>query len=550
MQSTAPVRQLLRLATAGSVDDGKSTLIGRLLHDTGSLPDDQLAAVTDESGELDLAAVTDGLRAEAEQGITIDVAYRYFSTEGRDYILADTPGHERYTRNMFTGTSTADVSIILVDARAGVVRQTRRHAMIAQLLGVRHVIAAVNKMDLVGLDPRRFEEVREQLRVLAERVGIPDLLVIPVVAKDGDNIVRRSDRTPWYDGPILLEQLEAVEPVEEAERSPDVRLPVQQVIRLPGGGRRYTGRLASGTLNVGDVVTVLPEGAAATVLGIDVLGEASESVVAPRSLAVELSEGLDIGRGDLIAGGSSLPVAAREIVSVVCWMGEKPLREGSRLLLKHTTRWVLAQVAEIRHRLDPEELTRVPNPEHLTLNDIGEAVLRLAGDVVVDPYQQNRETGSFILVDELGNDTVGAGCVIEGRAVSAERRPESNWTQPVAPGPGTAGVLWSFGPRAVESAARAAGEIVESGGQAYALDARAQREGLSSDLSGSAADAAEHRRRVAYLALVLADAGVTAVVADPEGQAADLDQARALAELAGKRLDVLDGTDEPDSVVA
>ncbi|MGL6235806.1 MAG: GTP-binding protein [Segniliparus sp.] len=541
MQSTAPVRQLLRLATAGSVDDGKSTLIGRLLHDTGSLPDDQLAAVTDESGELDLAAVTDGLRAEAEQGITIDVAYRYFSTEDRDYILADTPGHERYTRNMFTGTSTADVSVILVDARVGVVRQTRRHAMITQLLGVRHVIAAVNKMDLVGLDPHRFEEVREQLRVLAERLGIPDLLVIPVVAKDGDNIVRRSERTPWYDGPILLEQLEAVEPAEEAERSPDVRLPVQQVIRLPGGGRRYAGRLASGTLSVGDVVTVLPEGASATVLAIDLLGEESDRAVAPRSLAVELSEDLDVGRGDLIAGGASLPVAARELVAVVCWMGEEPLREGSRMLVKHTARWVLAQVAEIRHRLDPEELTQVPNPEYLALNDIGEVVLRLSGDAVVDPYQQNRETGSFILVDELSNDTVGAGCVIEGRAAPSGRQSEASWAQPVAPSPSASNVLWAFGPSAVESAARAARDLAESGERAYVLDVRAQRASLSSDLSGSATEEAEHRRRVAYLALVLADAGVTAVVADPQGREADLGQARALSDLAGKRLDVLGG---------
>ncbi|EFV12098.2 sulfate adenylyltransferase, large subunit [Segniliparus rugosus ATCC BAA-974] len=518
------------------MDDGKSTLIGRLLHDTGSLPEDQLAAVTGESGEIDLAAVTDGLRAEAEQGITIDVAYRYFSTEGRDYILADTPGHERYTRNMFTGTSTVDVSIILVDARVGVVRQTRRHAMIARLLGVRHVIAAVNKMDLVGLDSGRFEEVRGQLRDLAERIGIPDLLVIPVVAKDGDNIVRRSDRTPWYDGPILLERLESVEPSEEAELSPDVRLPVQQVIRLPGGGRRYAGKLASGTLSVGDVVTVLPEGASATVLAIDVLGEPSEKVVAPRSLAVELSEDLDVGRGDLIAGGASLPTASRELVAVVCWMGEEPLREGSRLLLKHSTRWALAQVAEIRHRLDAEELTQVPNPEQLGLNDIGEVVLRLANDVVVDPYQQNRETGSFILVDELGNDTVGAGCVIEGRAASSERRAEARWAQPAAPSLSSAGVRWAFGPGAAEAAARAA---AESG--AYALDVRAQFDGLSSDLTGSAVDAAEHRRRVAYVALVLADAGVAAVVADPDGQEADLEQVRALADLAGKRLDVLSG---------
>ncbi|ADG99118.1 sulfate adenylyltransferase, large subunit [Segniliparus rotundus DSM 44985] len=542
MQSTAPVRQLLRLATAGSVDDGKSTLIGRLLHDTGSLPEDQLAAVTAESGEIDLAAVTDGLRAEAEQGITIDVAYRYFSTEDRDYILADTPGHERYTRNMFTGTSTADVSVILVDARAGVVRQTRRHAVIAHLLGVRHVIAAVNKMDLVGLDSRRFDEVRDQLHDLAERIGIPDLLVIPVVAKDGDNIVRRSERTPWYDGPILLERLESVEPSEGAGRSPDVRLPVQQVIRPPGGGRRYAGRLASGTLQVGDVVTVLPEGACATVRAIDVLGEPSERVVAPRSLAVELSEDLDVGRGDLIAGGPNAPLAVRELVAVVCWMGEEPLREGARLLVKHTARWVLAQVAQIRHRLDAEELVQEPHPGELRLNDIGEVVLRLAGDVVVDPYQQNRETGSFILVDELSNETVGAGCVTEGRpaASGAQTRAPALWAPPVRPAAAPAArVLWAFGADAALSAARAADTLAASGQPAYALDVRAQLQGLSSDLPGSATDLAEHRRRVAYVALVLADAGVVPVVADPDGQERDLEPLRGLASLAGKRLDVL-----------
>jgi bifunctional enzyme CysN/CysC len=387
---TAVTRQLLRIATAGSVDDGKSTLIGRLLHDTDSLPLDHLEAVTDEEGVADLAALSDGLRAEREQGITIDVAYRFFSTQTRSYILADTPGHERYTRNMFTGASNAHVAILLVDARAGVLRQTRRHARIAKLLGIKHFVAAVNKIDLIDFDQAGFAAVEDELRQLAARLGGVDITEIPIAAKHGDNVVHRSDRTPWYGGPTLLEYLEGVElgaPQAEPSR---LRLPVQWVSRPTAEvRRRYTGRLASGTLSVGDPVLSLPAGTRSRVTVLDTLDDDRTTGVAPLSVSIELADDIDVGRGDVLVSGAddaALPVLARELDATVCWFVDSPLRAGDRLALKQTSKSVRATVQELHSRLDPETLDELDGPVELALNDIGTITLRTSSVVIADSY--------------------------------------------------------------------------------------------------------------------------------------------------------------------
>jgi len=423
-------RQLLRIATAGSVDDGKSTLIGRLLHDTDSLPLDHLEAVTDDEGVADLAALSDGLRAEREQGITIDVAYRFFSTDTRSYILADTPGHERYTRNMFTGASNAHVAILLVDARAGVLRQTRRHARIAKLLGIKHFVATVNKIDLVDFDQVKFAEVEDQLRQLAARLGGVDITVIPIAAKHGDNVVHRSERTPWYGGPTLLQYLESVELAAPQAESSRLRLPVQWVSRPTANvRRRYTGRLAAGTLRVGDEVVSLPAGTRSTVTALDTLDDDRTTAVAPLSISIELADDIDVGRGDVLVSGADdavLPVPARELDATVCWFVDSPLRAGDRLALKQTTKTVRATVQELLSRLDPETLDELDGPVELALNDIGTVTLRTSSIVIADSYTDNRTSGAFILIDETTNDTVGAGTIIEAREVKPGTHPRTD----------------------------------------------------------------------------------------------------------------------------
>ena len=414
-------RELLRLATAGSVDDGKSTLIGRLLLDTKLLLSDQLEAVSRRGGTPDLAAITDGLRAEREQGITIDVAYRYFATPRRTFILADTPGHERYTRNMFTGASTADLVIVLIDARSGVVVQTRRHAQIASLLRVRHVVVAVNKMDLVGFSRERFEEVAADARQLGRALGLPDMQVVPISALDGDNVVDRSARTPWYEQKSLLEILETVDVSadRDLERS-HLRLPIQWVARPKEGARRvYTGQLAAGSLKAGDEIVVAPAGTTAIVASVDTLDPDRDRAVPPMSVGVTLTADIDVGRGDVLVAPDNQPPAARELDATICWMAEGSLAPGRRYALKHTTRTVRATVQEIIDRWDPETLEVFTQPTHLGLNDIGRVSLRTSTPVLADPYRQNSETGAFILIDEYTNETVGAGIIRHAREVHA-----------------------------------------------------------------------------------------------------------------------------------
>jgi sulfate adenylyltransferase large subunit len=424
---------LLRFTTAGSVDDGKSTLIGRLLYDTKQVFEDQLDHVAQASerrggeGALDLALLTDGLRAEREQGITIDVAYRYFATPKRRFIIADCPGHQQYTRNMVTGASTADLSVILLDARKGVLEQSKRHAFISALLGIPHLVVAVNKMDLVDHSRERFEELVGEFGGFAEKLnGIGtgtgmgrDIAYIPMSALNGDNVVDRSERMDWYEGPTLLELLEDVEVAYDHPYDRPARFPVQWVIR-PSTNRSpptrdyrgYAGQMASGALRAGEEIVVLPTGQRTTIAAIDTYdGELTEAL-APMSVTLRLSDEIDISRGETICRPEQEPTVARELEADVCWMTDQPLRPGGRYIVKHTTREVTAIVDELRDHVDVHTLERAGAPRELALNDIGRVRLRTNAPLVFDPYDQNRRTGSFILIDEASNNTVGAGLVV------------------------------------------------------------------------------------------------------------------------------------------
>jgi sulfate adenylyltransferase large subunit len=402
---------LLRLVTCGSVDDGKSTLIGRLLYDTKQIFVDQMEHIEEASrrrghATVDLALLTDGLRAEREQGITIDVAYRSFVTPRRRFQLADAPGHVQYTRNMVTGASTADVAVILVDARNGVVEQTRRHAYITTILRVPHITVAVNKMDLVDWSQERFDEIAHDL----ESLGLADLHVIPISALTGDNVVEAGENLPWYDGPSLLDHLETLE--IESDRNLELRrFPVQWVIRPNSADhpdfRGYAGTVAGGIWRVGDDVVVLPSGLRSRVDAID-----NDVAVPGESVTIQLADDIDVSRGDLLADPDNPPTVAREVEARICWMSERPLEQRAKLAIKHTTRTVRAIVDEIVSVVDIHTLQDQPGAERLELNDIGVVRLRLSEPLAVDPYAESRETGAFILIDEATNDTVAAGMVL------------------------------------------------------------------------------------------------------------------------------------------
>jgi len=426
---------LLRLATAGSVDDGKSTLVGRLLHDTKSVLADQLDALERVSrnrglAHADLALLTDGLRAEREQGITIDVAYRYFATAERSFILADCPGHVQYTRNTVTGTSTADAVILLVDARKGVLVQTRRHMAVAALLRVPHVIVAVNKIDLVGFDEGVYAEVAADLVVVASDLGLPDLRIIPVSALDGDNVVDRSLRTEWYDGPSLLEILETL-PVADEPGEEQFRFPVQLTLRPQEAARDaahreyrgYAGQIASGVVRLGDEVVVLPGGRRTTIAAIDTADGELVEAFAPRSVTLRLRDDIDVARGDLIADAFSAPEPTRDLVATVCWLSDVPLGKHSRMLLKHTTRTTRAIVSAVDGVLDLDAVRIVP-AQDLGLNDIGRLRIRTAEPIVAEPYARHRRTGAFLLIDAQSGQTLAAGMVgdpLAGEADQAEQ---------------------------------------------------------------------------------------------------------------------------------
>ena len=408
--------QPLRFATAGSVDDGKSTLIGRLLYDARAILEDQLAAIVRASsrrghGGLDLSLLTDGLEAEREQGITIDVAYRYFATPRRKFILADSPGHEHYTRNMVTGASTADVALLLIDARKGVLPQTRRHAYLAHLLGIRHVFVAVNKMDLVGYRRAAFDAIRDEFMRFAAPLAIPDLRFFPISALAGDMVVERGDHLAWHDGPPLLQALETVPVQDEAAVLP-ARFAVQLVLRdEAGGSRRYAGRLASGALRPGDAVVVLPAGRRTTVRDILGFEGPRAAAVAGDSIALTLADEVDLARGDLLAAAGDPPRAARTLEAAVCWLDVEPLRPEGRYLLKHATRTVTARVGAVTHRLDVQTLQPAPVAGPIGMNDVARLRLDLQQPIAADNYAGNRETGAFVLIDPVTHRTVAAGLI-------------------------------------------------------------------------------------------------------------------------------------------
>jgi bifunctional enzyme CysN/CysC len=411
---------LLRFATAGSVDDGKSTLIGRLLYDSKAIFEDQLEAVERTSRDkgfeyTNLALLTDGLRAEREQGITIDVAYRYFATPRRKFIIADTPGHIQYTRNMVTGASNADLALVLVDARNGLVEQTRRHAFLVSLLRVPHLVLCVNKMDLVGYDQAVYNKIHEDFVGFATKLNIPDLEVIPISALEGDNVVDRSPSMPWYDGPSLLHHLENVH-VASDRNLVDVRLPVQYVIRPHSNDyhdyRGYAGQVVGGVLKPGDEVMVLPSGLTSRVTRIDTADGPIDEAYPPMSVTVQLADDLDISRGDMICRPHNAPHAAQNVDAMVSWMVDMPLQPGQRILVKHTTRTAKAIVKDLHYRLDVNTLHRDETAGQLGLNEIGRIDLRVAQPLFVDEYSRNRWTGGFILIDEATNVTVGAGMIV------------------------------------------------------------------------------------------------------------------------------------------
>ena len=532
----------LRFSTCGSVDDGKSTLIGRLLHDCKAAFQDQLAAakrlttnasVSAAGEEIDFSLLTDGLAAEREQGITIDVAYRYFSTPRRKFIIADTPGHEQYTRNMATGCSTANLALILIDARKGVLTQTRRHAFIASLLGIRHCVVCVNKMDLVDYSQEVFDEIVNDFSDFATRLTIPDLEFVPLSALKGDNVVDKSERMPWYQGKPLLRLLEDVHTASDRNLI-DLRYPVQYVIRPDLDYRGYAGSVVSGIVRKGDEVMVLPSRKKTRIARIDSFDGELEEAFPPMAVTLCLEDELDVSRGDMIVHPRNQPHVTRHFEAMVVWLGEQRLRVGGTYWLKHTTQSVRVKVESLRYVVDVNTLSRDREADHLELNGIGRVVISAVRPLYVDAYRDNRGTGSFVLIDQLSNATLGAGMLIE-------RQPEDELPSAVAEWHEAAGAS-SMGP-VLDSDRVTAEERVERLGQkpvtlwltglpasgkrevAYALerllfdasylanvlDGRAVRGGLSHDLGFSPGDRAEHLRRVSALAKTLNDAGLITV---------------------------------------
>ncbi len=519
---------LLRLATAGSVDDGKSTLIGRLLFDSKAVMEDQLEAVERTSKErghdyTDLALVTDGLRSEREQGITIDVAYRYFATAKRKFIIADTPGHIQYTRNMVTGTSTAQLVIVLVDARHGLLEQSRRHAFLASLLGVQHIVLAVNKMDLIDWDRERFEWIRDEFHAFAARLDIQDVTTIPISALNGDNVVTKSDKAPWYDGPPLLSHLEDVY-IAGDRNLVDVRFPVQYVIRPQtldhADHRSYAGTVASGVLRPGDEVVVLPSGKSSRITVIDGPTGPVQEAFPPMAVSISLADDIDISRGDMLARPQNQPTATSEFDATVCWMAdEAALEPGRDYVIKHTTRTTRARVIGLDYRLDVNTLHRDKSATALKLNELGRITLRTQVPLLLDEYVRNSSTGSFILIDPDTNVTVAAGMVRDTAPASARSAsPNTVRHQSLV----TAGdrltkgrTLWFTGLSGSGKSSVAVlveQKLLEHGCPAYILDGDNLRHGLNADLGFSMADRAENLRRLAHIATLMADAGLTVLV--------------------------------------
>ncbi|WP_419763326.1 adenylyl-sulfate kinase [Dietzia kunjamensis] len=533
--------QLLRIATAGSVDDGKSTLIGRLLFDSKGIFEDQLASIEATSAKrgdeyTDLALLTDGLRSEREQGITIDVAYRYFSTPRRKFIIADTPGHVQYTRNMVTGASTADVAIILVDARKGVLEQTRRHAFLSALLGIPRLVVAVNKMDLVDYDEATFEAIRTEFTDFAAKLEVHDVTFVPLSALKGDNVVNRAvdstDSMPWYTGPALLDHLENVHIASDRNLT-DVRFPVQYVIRPQRADgldhRSFAGTVAGGIIKVDDDVVVMPSGRQSTVKAIWGPGGAElDEAAAPAAVTIALNDEIDIVRGEMIARPGNRPHQGTELEAMVCWFDDvTTLQRNKRYVVKHTTRDTKAIVTDMEYRLDVNTLHRDPDSTELELNEIGRIGLRTQTPLMYDPYRRNRDTGAFIMVDEITGNTVGAGMIIGPATTGSNVVWHAGAVQRGDRGQGR--TLWLTG-LSGSGKSTIASEVerllIESGHPAYILDGDNLRHGLNADLGFSAADRAENIRRTAEVAALFADAGVVVVCSLISPMRADRDAAR------------------------
>jgi bifunctional enzyme CysN/CysC len=536
---------LLRFATAGSVDDGKSTLIGRLLYDSKQVLTDQLAHVEQTSQRmghdfLDLSLLTDGLRAEREQGITIDVAYRYFATAQRRFIIADTPGHEQYTRNMVTGASTADLAIVLVDARKGVLAQSKRHAFISSLLGIPHVVVCVNKMDLVDFDEGVFDKIVEDFDRFAARLEMPDVTFIPISALLGDNVVERSEAMPWYQGPPLLYHLEHVH-IASDRNLIDVRFPVQWVIRPPSSSvtdyRAYAGQVAGGVIRPGDEVVVLPSGQHSTVAGIDTFDGPVEEAFPPMSVAIRLTEDIDVSRGSTIVRKQNQPTVSNSFECLLCWMSEQPLSQRRRYLVKHTTRSAMLGGVDVRYRIDVESLHRDEAADTLHLNDLARVHLRVSTPLVFDSYRRNRVTGSLIIVDEATNETVAAGVILDteveeaASATKTERSPNVRWQGSrmtrdrrwTTLGHGGATVWFTGLPGAGKSSVAAAVEerLIVAGQPSFVLDGDNLRHGLNGDLGFDEDARRENVRRTSHVAKLLAESGSIALVSLVSPYAAD-----------------------------
>ncbi|HEU4412774.1 MAG TPA: sulfate adenylyltransferase subunit CysN [Polyangiaceae bacterium] len=518
-------KSLLRFIACGSVDDGKSTLIGRLLYESKVLFEDQLAALEADSkrvgtrgGEIDYALLLDGLSAEREQGITIDVAYRFFSTDRRKFIVADTPGHEQHTRNMITGASTADLAVILLDARKGVLVQTRRHSYLAALIGIRRAVLAVNKMDLVGYSRDAFERIEAEYRAFARRVGLDDVVAIPLSGVRGDNVVAKSENTPWYEGPPLMEHLETV-PVDEARLAArPFRMPVQWVNRPDADFRGFAGTVAAGSVEPGQRVRALPSGRESRVARVVTADGDLGRAVANQSVTLTLADEIDVSRGDVLCAADAPAEVAERLRATLVWMHDAPARRGRSYLLKLGTKTATATILAIEHKVDVNTLEQAP-AEALGLNEIGVAELQLDRPVAFDPYRSNRDTGGFILIDRLTNGTVGAGMIERGLRGAGDVRWQATAVDKAARralnGHGSA-VVWLTGRSGAGKSTLA--DLLERrlharGLRTYLLDGDNVRHGLSRDLGFTPEDRAENVRRAAEVAKLMVDAGLVVIAA-------------------------------------
>ncbi len=545
-------KDLLRFLTAGSVDDGKSTLIGRLLYDSKLLYEDQLSALKRDSkrvgsvgGDIDYALLLDGLKAEREQGITIDVAYRYFSTSKRKFIIADTPGHEQYTRNMVTGASTANLAVILVDAEHGIVTQTRRHTFLVSLLGIKHVILAVNKMDLVDYDQEVFNRIFADYREFITRLKIPDLHAIPLSALKGDNVVAGSTQMPWYSGPPLLELLETIY-ITSDRNFIDFRFPVQYILRPDADFRGYAGRIASGVVRPGDEILILPSEKRTRIREIVTYDGNLDYAFPPQSVTLTVADELDISRGDMLVHPDNVPRVGRHFEAMLVWMDEKPLDSSVNFYLKHATTTTKVRVDKIRYKINVNTM-RKAKTDQLELNEIGRVVLTTISPIFFDPYQKNRQTGSFIIIDPLTNNTAAVGMIID--RVASDRLP-SRITAPTAAAPPNRSLvtleerqarlrqkgvtLWITGLHASgknELAYALERKLFDLGQTVVVLDGAAVRTGLSRELDFNPADRAEHLRRVAEAAKIMNDHGLLVIAVFISPEAAIREQ---IAEIIGK----------------